>query len=215
MNRYVSAYTPLVDFLADCMGENTEVVLHDLTDYHQSVVAIRNGHISGRGVGSPITDLSLQVLKTASFEKTPYLANYQGVAQNGHVLKSSTFFIKDDSERFVGMLCVNSDYYSLVQSRNLLGDLITMLKLPNEASGVAENLNMNVRELVMNNIGRVCPDIERLAETMQQREKMDIVDRLNEMGTFMIKGAISYVAEDLHVSVPTIYRYLNLIKKEP
>ncbi|RPF48907.1 putative transcriptional regulator YheO [Hydrogenoanaerobacterium saccharovorans] len=214
MNKYVSMYLPLVDFIAECMGENTEVVLHDLTDYHQSVVAIRNGNISGRSVGSPITDLSLKVLKAAIFEQVPYMANYQGVAKNGHMLKSSTYFIKDDSERFVGMLCVNTDYHNLVESRNLLTDLIAMLKIPNESSIISENLNMNVQDLVMNNIHRICPDIVNVAETMQQREKMDIVDKLNEMGTFMIKGAISYVADALRVSVPTVYRYLNLVKKE-
>ncbi|WP_312640395.1 PAS domain-containing protein [Hydrogenoanaerobacterium sp.] len=214
MNKYVSAYLPLVDFIADCMGENTEVVLHDLTDYHQSVVAIRNGNISGRSVGSPITDLSLKVLKAATFEQTPYMANYQGVAKNGHMLKSSTYFIKDDSERFVGMLCINTDYHNLVSSRNLLTEMIAMMKIPNESAAISENLNMNVHELVMNNIHRICPDIGNLAETMQQREKMEIVDKLNEMGTFMIKGAISYVADALRVSVPTIYRYLNLVKKE-
>jgi len=196
------------------MGENTEVVLHDLTDYHQSVVAIRNGNISGRSVGSPITDLSLKVLKAATFEQIPYMANYQGVAKNGHMLKSSTYFIKDDSERFVGMLCINTDYHNLVSSRNLLTEMIAMMKIPNESAAISENLNMNVHELVMNNIHRICPDIGNLAETMQQREKMEIVDKLNEMGTFMIKGAISYVADALRVSVPTIYRYLNLVKKE-
>lgn len=214
MNRYVNGYIPMVDFIADCMGENTEVVLHDLTDYHQSVVAIRNGHISGRGIGSPITDLSLQVLKTASFEETPYLSSYQGVAKNGHLLKSSTYFIKDDIGSFVGMLCVNTDYYEITTARQLLGEFISQLKIPSEASIVAENLNMNVHDLVMNNILRICPDIERLAPDMQQREKMEIVDKLNEAGTFLIKGAIGYVAEALHVSVPTIYRYLNIVKKD-
>lgn len=214
MNKYVSSYVPMVDFIADCMGENTEVVLHDLTDYHQSVVAIRNGHISGRDIGSPITDLSLQVLKTASFEETPYLSNYQGVAKNGHLLKSSTYFIKDDAENFVGMLCVNTDYYDITTARQLLVEFISQLKIPSEASIVAENLNMNVHDLVMNNILRICPEIERLAPDMQQREKMEIVDKLNEAGTFMIKGAIGYVAEALHVSVPTIYRYLNIVKKD-
>ena len=46
MNKYLRSYLPLVDFLADCLGDSTEVVLHDLTDWHQSVVAISNGHIS-------------------------------------------------------------------------------------------------------------------------------------------------------------------------
>ncbi|MBC8546016.1 PAS domain-containing protein [Clostridiaceae bacterium NSJ-31] len=214
MNQYVSAYLPLVDFLADCLGENTEVVLHDLTDCRQPVVAIRNGHISGRSVGSPITDLSLRVLKAASFEQVPYQVNYQGAAQNGHLLKSSAYFIKDDSGRFVGMLCINTDYHDLVASRDLLNRVIAMCKVPSEGAAVSETPNRNVQELVINHIRRACPEIDLIAETMQQKEKMELVEQLNDMGTFLIKGAIGYVAEALHVSVPTIYRYLNLVKKE-
>jgi len=53
MNKKLDAYITLVDFLADFMGENTEVVLHDLTDWRHSIMAIRNGHITGRKVGAP------------------------------------------------------------------------------------------------------------------------------------------------------------------
>lgn len=213
MNQYVKAYIPLVDFLADCLGEDTEVVLHDLSDYHQSVVAIRNGHISGRGMGSPLTDLSLKVLKTATFEQTPYLANYQSISKEGHMLKASTFFIRDDDGRFVGMLCINADNHKLVTAKDMLNSLVSMLKIPNENAAVTENLNMSVRELVLGNIARIVPDIEHVADTMQQKDKIDLVDKLGDMGTFMIKGAIGYVAEALHVSIPTVYRYLNLVKK--
>lgn len=214
MNPYVSAYIPLVDFLADCMGGNTEVVLHDLTDYHQSIVAIRNGQISGREVGSPITDLSLRVMKTALFERDRYLTNYQSVGINGHHLKSSTYFIKDDKERLVGMLCINTDYHNLIQARELLNEALGQLKVPNESAGVSESLNLNVRDLVATNIARICPDFEHLVEGMQQKEKMELVDKLNEAGTFLIKGAVVYVAELLRVSVPTVYRYLSQLKRE-
>ena len=40
---------PLVDFIAQFMGENTEVALLDLTDWTSSVVAIHNGHITCDG----------------------------------------------------------------------------------------------------------------------------------------------------------------------
>ncbi len=212
MNKVLSLYLPLVDFIADCMGQNTEVVLHDLTDWHQSVVAIRNGHISGRTVGSPITDLSLDILKTASFEQLPYIANYRGVAKNGHRLKSSTFFIKDETGAMIGMLCVNSDYQALYEAQTQMNMLIAALGLETNTL-VTEKFNMNVSELVQENLHRVCPDIEDHIGHMSQKEKLEIIQGLNELGTFLVKGAIAYVAESLGVSVPTIYRYLNMIKK--
>ena len=48
MAKDLESYKVLVDFLADYLGENTEVVLHDLSDCQSSIVAIRNGDISGR-----------------------------------------------------------------------------------------------------------------------------------------------------------------------
>ena len=212
MNPYLASYLPLVDFLADALGENTEVVLHDLSDWHQSVVAIRNGQISGREVGSPITDLSLEMLKTASFEQLPYMANYQGTAKNGHRLKSSTFFIKDAAGSPVGMLCLNSDLHELTDGYELLGSMISKLGL-RTASAATESFNMNVGELVQSNLHRVCPRFEEQIGHMSQKEKLEVVERLSELGTFLVKGAIGCVAENLGVSVPTIYRYLNMIKK--
>lgn len=212
LHKLLSIYLPIVDFIADCMGENTEVVLHDLTDWHKSVVAIRNGHISGREVGSPITDLSLSILKTASFEQLPYMANYQGVARNGHNLKSSTYFIKDDKGVMVGMLCINTDYHALTEAHAQLSSLISTLGIQSRG-GVMENFTMNVGDLVHANLSRICPNLEEIVVRMNQKDKLEVVEKLDDLGTFLVKGAIGCVAENLGVSVPTIYRYLNMIRK--
>lgn len=44
----VEEMIPMVDFLAEVMGESVEVVLHDVTDTESSIVYIRNGELSGR-----------------------------------------------------------------------------------------------------------------------------------------------------------------------
>ena len=212
LNKTLTAYLPLVVFLADCMGENTEVVLHDLTDWHESVVAIRNGHISGRQIGSPVTDLTLNVLKSAAFEQQSHMANYQGIVKNGHRLKSSTFFIKDETGKLVGLLCINTDYHELLEAHDKLGALIGELGLRANLP-ITESFNMNVRELVQANLHRVCPGYEEQVGRMSQKEKLEVIEGLSDLGTFLVKGAIGCVAESLGVSVPTIYRYLNVIKK--
>lgn len=81
MNKYLEPYVPLMDFLAAFLGKSTEIVLHDLMDWHCSVVAIRNGHISGREMGSPVTDLALQVLNEAKYKDVPYISGYQSRAK--------------------------------------------------------------------------------------------------------------------------------------
>ena len=59
----LALYSGLVPFLASTFGQSCEIVLHDLTDTDQSVIAIENGFNSGRAVGSPITDLAQRFIK--------------------------------------------------------------------------------------------------------------------------------------------------------
>lgn len=44
---------------------------------------------------------------------------------------------------------------------------------------------------------------------MSVTEKAEVVHRLNESGVMNIKGAVSEIAAQLSVSVPTVYRCLN------
>jgi len=44
---------------------------------------------------------------------------------------------------------------------------------------------------------------------MTRKEKISIVHRLDEVGLLSVKGAIGEIAEQLHVSIPTVYRYLS------
>jgi len=214
MNKYVEQCVPLIDFLSKFLGENTEIVLHDLTDWNNSVVAIRNGHISGREVGSPVTDMILQILNEARYKDVAYMLDYQSRSQNGHILKSATYFIKDKYHNIVGMLCLNSDYQELVEAKNLLGKMLDVMNVPEETAEVTETLHVSVTDLIEDNIRKVYPDISVKPHELSQKEKVEIVSRLNDLGTFLMKGSVGYVAEILEVSIPTIYRYLNMLKKE-
>ena len=55
-------YKILVEFLGKALGPDYEVVLQDLTSKNNAIIAIANGHISGRTIGSPLTNEALQML---------------------------------------------------------------------------------------------------------------------------------------------------------
>jgi predicted transcriptional regulator YheO len=42
---------------------------------------------------------------------------------------------------------------------------------------------------------------------------VELVRKLDEMGTFSVKGSIWYLANLLNVSVPTLYRYIAQAKE--
>ena len=87
------SYKTTVKFLGSVLGPDYEVVLQDLSNKNHSVIAIENGHISGRTIGSPLTSAVFQMLSSKVYEENDFIANYKGVAENGHLLRSSSMFI--------------------------------------------------------------------------------------------------------------------------
>lgn len=214
MNKKLEPYVTLVDFIAEFMGENTEVVLHDLTDWHHSVVAIRNGHISGRKVGAPITEVSLKILRSEMHKKVPFMNNDPKKLNQSETIKSATWFIKDDKESLIGMICINSECRELIATRDILNRLIkTPCMDQDKIDKRPDKFNIDVKVLVDNNLNHISEDLLEKINILSKDEKVEIVGKLNEMGTFSVKGTIWYLANCMAVSVPTLYRYIALAKK--
>ena len=83
-------YIPIINFIADICGPEYEVVLHDITKPEASVIAIRNGYITGREVGSPLTDLALKILKQKDYVNKDFITNYNGIGPKKEIFSSST-----------------------------------------------------------------------------------------------------------------------------
>lgn len=213
MNKLVSNYIKLVDFLADFLGEDTEVLLHDLTNPENSVVAIRNGHISGRDIGAPATDLALKIMKNAKYNDVDYLSNYQGTSKFGKILKSATYIIKENDGTIVGMLCINMDVEKAFEMRKFLDTMLNFENDKTQDKNIVETYSKTAYELTFDNIYKVIGEFRVEPERMDQNEKIKVIDLLNEDGTFLIKGAVSETAKALKVSEATIYRYLSKIKR--
>ena len=77
MNETVRRFLPMVDFLEQILGKNSEIVLHDFSDPDHAIVDIRNGIVSGRKVGGPATDLALKIMHDPKYRDRP--AVYYGL----------------------------------------------------------------------------------------------------------------------------------------
>lgn len=217
----LTPYIPLVDFIAGIVGPNCEVVLHDIQNLDESIIAIKNEHISGRKLGGPLTDFGLKILKNKSFEKTDYLLNYQNKSKDGRSLRSSTFFIKDHNKNLIGMLCINIDLTAPIVAKNFIDNFIIGEKknqigdfLPINTStqtDSTENLTKSIDELICTIIENTINGYAIPPERLSPDEKQNIIRKLNEKGVFLLKGAVSKVAAHLKVSENTVYRYLNKI----
>ena len=211
INAYLKKYIPLVDFLAEVFGNDAEVVLQDVSDFNNSVISIRNNHISGRKLGAPATNLVLKVMN-GNFTDKNYVTNYRGVSATGKVVRSSTYFIKDDKEIVVGMLCINIDIDKYLQLKNHLDSI---LKLPEEIfEKTTERFSVSAEGLASDSIETILEESGISPDRMSQEEKIEVVNKLDKNGVFLVKGSICKVASILNVSNATIYRYLSKIRRE-
>ncbi|AEE90369.1 YheO-like domain-containing protein [Tepidanaerobacter acetatoxydans Re1] len=217
-NNALKAYIPLVDFIAGIVGPNCEVVLHDCSNVDESIIAIKNNHISGRKVGGPLTDLGLKLLKEGSYKKKNFLLNYPGKSSDGRKLRSSTYFIKDEKNELIGMLCINIDLTDALAAQKFINVFIKTDGDNNNFResagtepflGIPENLSCSIDEIVYATIDNTISGLAIPPERLSPDEKTAVVQQLNEKGVFLLKGAVASVAKILKVSENTVYRYLN------
>lgn len=219
INPHFKQYVDLMDFLGDALGNNIEIVLHDLADFENSIVAIKNNHISGRQLGGPVTDLVLRVMKDIEFKHVNYLTNYKSKSKYGKILHSSTYLIRDEYNKIIGLLCFNIDYtehYAIKDSvekllPSLANEFCSEIK---QIQNVSENLNDSVDQLISDSIKQITSieSIEPLR--LIQDEKINLIRELHHKGVFLLKGSVVEIASQLQISEATVYRYLSIVKRE-
>lgn len=206
------AYVPLVSFLGAILGDDTEVLLHDVRDVNRSIVAIVNGHISGRALGGPATDLVLSILKSNRIGDRDYIANYESFSRDGGTYRSHTYVIRAPDRTMIGLICVNTDIAKILQARELLSNLARVEPLVDERP-VTEQLGATPAEVVQNAIDKHIAAIGVDPARMSSGDRQRVVAGLHDDGVFMMKGAVAQIGQTLRVSDPTIYRYISLAKR--
>lgn len=98
----LQAVLQTIDGLYETLGCRYEVILHDLSQLEQSIVAVR-GNITNRKAGGPPTNYLLKFLRKYG-DEAPNQINYRNETSDGRVLRSSTMFIRDEDGHIVGSL---------------------------------------------------------------------------------------------------------------
>ena len=212
MSNYacLERYIPVVEFMGRICGKNYEIILHDVSTPERSVIATYNEHLSGRRVGDPMTELAKELLRTEAYKEHNYVANYEGRTRGGKRFVSSTYFIKEKGQ-LVGLICVNHDVEDILV---LSEHLSFSLPQEEESSGYTENLDDSIPELSSNLIHSTILGYGIPSDAMHTSDKLDILRSLEAQGVFQTKGSIGQVAKELHISEPTVYRYLRRIRSE-
>lgn len=224
MNNKLEQYIPVVQFLGQALGKNYEIVLHDLTNPDNSIIAIANGELSGRVVGGPATDFALKVLKRGNEENRKFLVNYRAKNLNGNLFRSSSYFIRNDKGKLIGVMCINLNITPFIVARDLLThDVICDEILPTDDQGatdkganpmnVFENFQGSIEDVINAMIDGALSKYTISSDRLSASERISVVEDLNEGGLFLLKGGLASLAERLNVSEPTVYRYLSKVKR--
>lgn len=210
----LTGYIPLVKFMGQVLGNDFEIILHDISQPDTSIIAIENAHISGRRIGDPLPDSARQFIANKKYLETDYIVNNEGRYTNGHNLVSSAFFIKDGGA-LIGLLCINHNTDTLLEAERAIHALSAAFCLPNNGpSGYSERSNSSMLDISSDRILNTLNSFNLIPERMSAAEKIELVRKLDEQEIFSTKGAILQVADYLNVSGPTIYRYLSKIRKK-
>lgn len=218
-SEIMDSYVKLVDFLADFLGEDYEIVLHDVLNPEKSIVYIRNNY-SGRNIGGSITDLGLKILKEKKYLKENYYVNYTSKTRNGRILRSATYFINDDEGKLIAMLCINIDVTKVKFLKDYLEKLIKGEKITNVSevlSDHAEKNNSEISEILSDSVEDIASQmmydvISKYSipvERMTLEEKKEIISELDKKGFFLIKGSVKGISNELDISETTVYRIIN------
>ncbi len=212
--EYLKTFIPVVNFLSEILGKNSEIVLHDLTNLDSSILAIRNNYLTKRKVGDPATDYVLRMVKEGIDDTSDYSINYRGISnRDNKKLKSASLYIRKDKE-LIGMICVNTDETIFDELTQTFDRLLHSYKQNEETSELTqETFSNSIEEMAENAVMEMSIAKGGIsANSFKQDDKYEVIQQLHDSGFFLLKGSVPEIAKILHISEPTVYRYLQNIK---
>ncbi len=202
----LKAIENLVDGIAINCGKHTEVVLHSLDVDNPCVMKICNGHITGRQVGAPITNLALEKISKGEDISKPYFTK----SPCGKNLRSTTTLIRNADNVVIGAFCLNMDLEAPFQEiiSNFMPSIRTICH------------EKTIEEFYHNTDDMLKTTIENMHQLVMTDKKITagkktkvLVVRLFELGIFNFKSSPHLVAELTGISIHTVYRHLRKIEK--
>ncbi|MFR4988221.1 helix-turn-helix transcriptional regulator [Anaerotruncus colihominis] len=205
----LAQYIPLAHMIAQTIGDDCEVVLHDLENPQQSVVYIVNNRVTGRQVGQSFDHLVPQVILSKKLDHD-IVTNYYFHTADGRLIKSSTALLKDFGGKVVGALCINIDTTKISQQIEWLQSLMPGTEENAAPAEVSQEELTHVSEIVTDLIDKIIgnKDMARL----RREEKLELIRFMDQRGIFLLKGAVDQVGSRMGISRVTVYSYIDEVR---
>ena len=186
--------------IAAMFGPNCETLVHDMTRPGHPILAIYNGTVTGREVGST-ADIFGDI---GDYDQTVYAkkdyTNQLVLSRDGRTFKSSTFNVVGDDYHFA--FGINMDITSMVRATQVLTELTAT------SGDLQQTLMQDARSQLEELLRECISAVGKVPEAMKKTDRMRIIRMLYRRRAFTYQKSVAIVAERLNVSRYTVYKYI-------
>lgn len=191
--------------IAKMFGPNCETLVHDMTRHGHPILAIYNGTVTGRDVGST-ADIFGDI---GDYDETVYAKkdyiNQLVIARDGRTFKSSTFNVIGPDYHFA--LGINMDITHMIRAQQMISEMTA-------TSGDLQQALMQDARSQLEEMLRECViAVGKETEAMKKTDRMRIIRMLYKRRAFTYQKSVAIVAERLNVSRYTVYKYMHELEE--
>lgn len=191
--------------IATMFGPNCETLVHDMKRPGHPILAIYNGTVTGREVGSTVDIFGdIGHYDESVYEDKDYV-NQLVLSRDGRTLKSTTFHAIGEDYHFA--LGINLDITNMVRATQLLSEMTA-------TSGELQQTLMQDARSQLEELLRECVSAVGIEpEKMKKTDRMRIIRMLYKRRAFTYQKSVAIVAERLNVSRYTVYKYMHELEE--
>lgn len=203
--EFLEALKIIGTLITNMFGKDCEVAISDLESTDKNVIWIKNGHVTERKVGYPLTRNKDSIERMKNLNKGLYMNYQKSVGKSKKEIKSSTALFLLNGRTF--SFCINYDCNLEKAMLYKLQSFTSMLPNQLEGGQVPDTNEEIIRKLTEDEL----VNISTPASSLSRRQRIEIVKSLERRGVFNRRNSVPIVAEVLDVSRYTIY---NDLKKD-
>ena len=194
----------IVQALGVMFAPSCEVVLHDLTQPENAIVAIAN-NLSNRNIGDAASEMGLERIASPDFPDV--VQNYANAFPDGRPAKSTSIGLRNSQGAFVAAICLNLDVSIFNSATAILQQLTAVVQ--STPQPVAEGVrSLSDIASVINNFAASHATAPRALSSEQRFQALQL---LKQQGYLQLRGAATMAAEALGISRVSVY---NLLKRD-
>ena len=187
----------IAEGLAKTFAPFCEVVVHDLSNPKNAILAIEN-NLSGRRIGQPATELGLARIHDPAYPAI--VANYANQFGDGRKVKSTSIGIRNEAGDYVAALCLNVDLTLFNGFQAALAQFSAI-----ESGAVAETLDAAHADRIRQTIDDFAAARASSARALKPADRKQLVQDIQRAGYLDVRRGAEIAAAHMGVSRATIY----------